>query len=106
MAGLNIHLVGPGAYRMQGPMTFAHISQNTLRALKFPAGISPIRLDLAEVSGVDSAGLALLIECIRLTRANGADLQLSNIPPQLMALAKLSGLDGSDYFAPQAASPL
>lgn len=50
-------------------------------------------IDLREVSDVDSAGLAVLIEWLAQARARGAHLEFSNLPPPLRSLAKLSGVE-------------
>jgi phospholipid transport system transporter-binding protein len=50
-------------------------------------------IDLAEVTGSDSAGLALLIEWLSVAKAVSRDLRYENIPPQLHQLAGLSELD-------------
>ncbi len=52
-----------------------------------------LRIDLAELERVDSAGLALLIEWTRLARVFGHTLEFINIPQQLLAIAHLSGVE-------------
>lgn len=52
-----------------------------------------LRIDLSGLERVDSAGLALLIEWTRLTRALGHDLEFINVPQQLLTIARASGLD-------------
>lgn len=52
-----------------------------------------LRIDLSGLDRVDSAGLALLIEWTRLTRALGHGLEFINIPRQLLTIARVSGLD-------------
>ncbi len=57
-------------------------------------GHGPLEIDLAEVGRVDSAGLALMIEWMRLAQQGGRELRFLNLPPQLMAIAQASDLDG------------
>ncbi|MCO6441473.1 MAG: STAS domain-containing protein [Nitrococcus mobilis] len=52
-----------------------------------------LRVDLAELERVDSAGLAFLIEWTRLARAFGHVLEFVNIPQQLLTIARLSGVE-------------
>lgn len=52
-----------------------------------------IRLDLGGVTRADSAGLALLIEWLRIARRRQLAIEFRNIPPQLLAIARVSGLD-------------
>jgi len=56
-----------------------------------------------QVEATDSAGLALMIEWIRLSRMSRVQLRFKNVPEQLLALAKLSGFDETEYFASNAA---
>jgi phospholipid transport system transporter-binding protein len=55
-------------------------------------GKAPV-IDLAAVTGSDSAGLALLIEWLSVAKAAGRSLRYENIPSQLHQLARLSDLD-------------
>ncbi len=50
-------------------------------------------LDLKAVDRMDSAGLALLIEWLRLAKRRGASLQFRNIPSQIQAIATVCGLE-------------
>ena len=89
----------PGQYTLEGCLTFASIDKQTPKSFKFLKGIDSICIDLAKVEATDSAGLALMIEWIRLSRMNRIRLSFKNIPAQLLALAKLSGFDETEYFA-------
>ena len=50
-------------------------------------------IDLAAVTGSDSAGLALLIEWLSVAKEAGHVLGYENIPPQIHQLARLSDVD-------------
>lgn len=54
---------------------------------------SRLCVDLSGLERVDSAGLALLIEWTRLARALGHRLEFINVPPQLLTIARASGLE-------------
>jgi phospholipid transport system transporter-binding protein len=41
----------------------------------------------------DSAGLALLVECLRQAHQSGKSLRFFNIPAQMLAIARVSSLD-------------
>ena len=71
-----------------GPLTFATATQAIDLALPLLPAAEAI--DLAGVTQGDSAGLAVLIECLK--RAPGKRLALREAPPQLRALAAASGL--------------
>ncbi|MGA2341961.1 MAG: STAS domain-containing protein [Steroidobacteraceae bacterium] len=50
-------------------------------------------IDLAAVTGSDSAGLALLIEWLSVAKDAGRALRYENVPAQLHQLARLSDVD-------------
>ncbi len=50
-------------------------------------------IDLAGVTASDSAGLALLIEWLRVAKAASRSLRFENIPSQLQQLARLSEVE-------------
>jgi phospholipid transport system transporter-binding protein len=51
-------------------------------------------IDLSQVLHVDGAGLALVIEWIRWARGHGRRLSFIEVPEKLMALARISEVDG------------
>lgn len=62
-------------------------------------------LDLDAVTGVDSAGLALLAELVARARAAGRTLELQGTPPGFTELSAAYRLDASlDFNAQSAAS--
>jgi phospholipid transport system transporter-binding protein len=50
-------------------------------------------IDLSHVERSDSAGLALLVECLRHARQTGKTIRFFNIPAQMLAIARVSALD-------------
>jgi phospholipid transport system transporter-binding protein len=89
-----VHRVGPGCYHIAGALSFL----NAREALKTLGKIlederGDVLLDLGEVTRADSAGLALLIEAMRLARQRELRLRVRNLPPQVEALAVVSGVD-------------
>lgn len=99
MAQLTLVEQSPGYFTVEGNLTFASIDQQSLKSFKFLKGIDRICIDLAKVGTTDSAGLALMIEWIKHSRMIRAQLWFKNVPEQLQALAKLSGLDTTEYFS-------
>lgn len=99
MAKLHLAEQSPGYFTVEGDLTFATIDKQTLQSFKFLKGIDTICVDLAKVKTTDSAGLALMIEWIKQARMIRAHLTFKNIPDQLMALAKLSGFDKTEYYS-------
>ncbi|MDT4330374.1 STAS domain-containing protein [Methylomonas sp. MED-D] len=99
MAVLTLSELAPGHYAVTGNLTFASIDRQSLKSFKFLKGMDSICIDLAQVGTTDSAGLALMIEWIKQSRASRVRLTFKNVPAQLLALAKLSGFDETEYFA-------
>lgn len=54
----------------------------------------PVVLDAAAVQRFDSATLALLLECRRLTQSGQQVLELRNLPAGLQSMAHVYGVDG------------
>ncbi|EIC28099.1 MULTISPECIES: STAS domain-containing protein [Methylomicrobium] len=99
MSGLNIIDKGAGHYLVEGDLTFATIDKQTVKSLSFLTAYKEITLDLGQVRNTDSAGLALMIEWIKYCRAKRTLLRFSNVPKQLLSMARLSGFDQDAHFA-------
>lgn len=67
------------------------LHQKSLQIGKDDMALNEVCLD--SVEHIDSAGLALLLEWRSWARQAGEELTLSNAPPQLRMLARLSQLD-------------
>ncbi len=50
-------------------------------------------IDLSEVGGVDSSGVALMLEWVEWGRERGVPLHFRNIPESLMRIARLSRVE-------------
>jgi phospholipid transport system transporter-binding protein len=84
----------PGRYRVAGELSFETVPLIWAESKAELDDAGDPQIDLAEVTNVDSAGLALVIEWIRLAREHGRHLRLENLPDTLLALARISELDG------------
>ncbi|MGJ0483072.1 MAG: STAS domain-containing protein [Methylomicrobium sp.] len=98
MSRLNIIDKGAGHFLVDGDLTFATINKRTVKSLNFLTTQKEITIDLGQVRNTDSAGLALMIEWIKYCRAKRALLRFSNVPKQLLSLARLSGFDKDAHF--------
>ncbi|MBL1262673.1 STAS domain-containing protein [Methylomicrobium sp. RS1] len=99
MSGLNIIDKGAGHYLVEGDLTFATIDKQAVKSLNFLTANKEITIDLGQIRNTDSAGLALMIEWIKYCRAKRILLRFSNVPKQLLSLARLSGFDQDAHFA-------
>lgn len=81
-----------GVVRVHGPLTFSSV---TAMAAEAPRWLSAGRLsevDLGDVTRVDSAGLALMLDWVTHARSVGASVRFISPPEQLLAIARASGL--------------
>jgi len=99
MSRLTIVDKGTGHFLVDGDLTFATINKRTVKSLTFSTAHKEITIDLGGVGNTDSAGLALMIEWIKYCRAKRTLLHFSNVPKQLVSLARLSGFDKDAHFA-------
>ena len=78
---------------LRGELSFATVTELSRRSADLLWRAERVTLDLAGVTRTDSAGLALLVEWLRLAQRNGKAIQFRNIPQQMMAVAQVVGLD-------------
>ena len=107
MSKLNIVSKGNGRWLIHGELTFASLHHNKLiDSPPFLRAGKDVILDFSQVTNTDSAGLALMIEWVKLTRHQRMQLHFKNVPKKLLNLAKLSGLDKTHYFSLKLKNPL
>ena len=87
-----------GTYCVEGDLTFLSIDKKTVNTYGFLKSAKKICIDLASIDSADSAGLALLIEWIKVSKVYNTDLTYKNIPQQILTLASISGLDFNKYL--------
>ncbi len=81
-----------GETALHGALTFDTVPAWFETISGWFGGDGQLTIDLTGVTRVDSAGLALLIECLRLARAANRPLRFTNAPEQLQTLAGINGL--------------
>ena len=85
---------GPGVLHVRSDLTFASVTSVLVHSRPLlNADGGRLVIDLADVTRADSAGLALLLEWLRMTRAKGAEILFRHVPEQLMAIARASDLE-------------
>ena len=85
---------GNGRWLLSGELDFTTVSAVLVHR---GAGMRPgrdIRVDLAGVTRVDSAGLVLMIDWLRESDRAGLSIVYENVPEQLQTIARVCGLDG------------
>ena len=82
---------GEGRYALTGELTFGTVPELWRSSSGTFANDTAVRLDLAGISRVDSAGIAMLIELTRLVRNRGGKISLEHAPPQLRFIGATFG---------------
>lgn len=85
--------LGGGRFRVAGDLGLATVTGALAASEPLFAGHPAVELDLAGVSGTDSATVALLIEWLARARAAGRSIRFRAAPPQLAVIARLSDVD-------------
>ena len=85
---------GEGRFRLSGAATLHSVAALRAEGLQaFAASSGDITLNLAELTRVDSAGLALLIDWLAWARSASRTLRFTALPAALLALARLSDVE-------------
>ncbi len=85
-----------GVFLLSGELSFASVAgvlRESEPLLVSRNGGDVITIDLQGVGRSDSAGIALLVEWLRNAKSQNSDITFLNIPSQMLALTRLSGLE-------------
>lgn len=96
---------GDGRVKISGDLTFDTVSGLRERGAEVLHGDGAVTLDLNAVTRADSAGLALMVEWLKQAKREDGSLQVVNMPDQMLAIARMSKLDGillADGAVPEA----
>ncbi len=93
MTEARLEVVSPGHYRLTGELDFDSVPALAARSGELFRAPGDVRVSLAGVARADSAGLALLVDWLREARRRGRHIGFSQVPEQLLALARVSGVD-------------
>ncbi len=95
-----------GRFRVSGELTFATVTRVLERSRRlFTQAGEALEIELGAVERVDSAGLALLIEWMRVAQALDKSIRFFNLPDQMMAIASASDLDSILPLSPASGEP-
>ena len=84
---------GEGRWLLQGELSFVSVPAILKSSARGFMASREIEVDLQGVTRADSAGLVLLIEWLRESERVGKVVTFINVPKQLLAIARLCGLD-------------
>lgn len=84
----------PGVLRVSGELSFTTVTALLEQSRPLMDSAQGwLVMELADVNRVDSAGLALLIQWMRMAREKSVDILFRHVPEQLLAIARASDLD-------------
>ena len=93
MSHAQISKLDPHHFQVEGELNLVTVPKllQSISSLMPDVG-DAVQIDLAGVTRSDSAGLALLVEWLRLAEKQGISLQFHNLPHQLREIARISDL--------------
>lgn len=94
-ASFEIVVTSPGRFTARGALTFANARRARSEGLHVlhTASARDLEVDCAGIAHSDSAGLAVLLDWLAAMKKEGRPLCFVNLPPGLLAVARISGVD-------------
>ncbi len=93
MAAAELKSLGAGRFQVRGELGFETVKALLVSSQASFQESSQLEIDLAGITHGDSAGLALLIEWLRIAERDGKVLRYVGIPEQLRSLARISDVE-------------
>lgn len=94
VTAFRIEGASPGRIAASGDLEFATASAALKAGLDLIGAGKAWTMDLSGITAGDSAGLAVLVEWLSAARARGATLAYVGVPAQVLAIARISDLEG------------
>ena len=88
-----LEVLTDGQLRLSGTVNFRTVPGLVVDSQNLFKNANGLEVDLADVNRADSAGVALLIEWTRRAQKVNEPIRFINIPSQMLAIARLSGVD-------------
>lgn len=88
-----LEALGNGRFKVYGALNAETVTDLLERSGAAFKDAGPLEIDLANVPEGDSAGLALLIEWLRLAKQRQQQVHFKNVPEQIAALARISEVE-------------
>ncbi len=93
MSGVKASLDESGTgFSLRGRLTRENVAELWARGREALAGRSRVDLDLQQVSMCDTAGVAMLVDWMRIARTYDLELRFHGAPEQMLAIARVSDL--------------
>ncbi|WP_105265521.1 STAS domain-containing protein [Pseudoalteromonas sp. T1lg76] len=93
MSSLTLSQLSDDQFTLSGELTRYSVADKTLVQQLLASGSTKVALDLNDVSHVDTAGLAWLLDSLSQLHKQGKELRLQHIPEQLQKLMQLGQVD-------------
>ena len=93
MKPAQLEMADDGRLLLRGELSMDTVPELLKQGHVQSGGDAEIRVDLQGVERADSAGVALLIEWQRAASRQQRSISFQNIPSQMLAIARLSGVD-------------
>lgn len=94
-APFEIAVTSPGKFAARGALTFGNARaarSEGLHALR-TSSARDLEVDCGGITHSDSAGLAVLLDWMAIMKREGRPLCFANLPPGLLAVARISGVE-------------
>lgn len=88
-----LEALGNGRFKVYGALNAETVTELLERSEEAFRGATSLEVDLANVPEGDSAGLALLIEWLRLAKQHQQQVHFKNVPEPIAALARISEVE-------------
>ncbi len=92
MSNTALQRVEAGLFALSGSLDMDSVGPLVGMGRELFAAENDIRVDLQAVERSGSAGIALLLEWMRYAQAQGKQIRFINMPQQMNAIARVSGL--------------
>lgn len=102
MSEARLEALGDGRFRLAGVLDVESVPALVERIDELLQAPGDVEVDLGAVSRADSAGLALLVDWYREANRRGRRIHFRQVPPQMLALAQVSGVDRLLALEPRA----
>lgn len=79
-------------YRLSGPIVLSTVTQLAEQS-RPQLTHSPLEIDFSAVSEVDSTAISLMLHWRRHALTTGQELRFTHLPPSLLSLAQLYGVE-------------
>lgn len=92
MAHLNLNQTVDGRWQLEGELTFASLSQHYQSLLSQRPKQSAWQLDCRNITRIDSAGIAYMLDCIRYAELMQLSFSVTHLPPLAHGLMQAQGV--------------